>query len=267
MNVIKRSKKKFAASDRVLLGKTGIEVSRLAIGSGTYGGGKQSRQTQMGLKAFTYLILHAYERGITFWDAADQYGSHSFFKNALNYIQREEVAILTKSVTGRDPVEIHNDIERFRVEMDIDYIDIFLLHGVTDASWNLKMQKAMEIISKAKADGVVRAQGVSCHSLGALQTAVDCPWTDVIMVRINHAGSNMDSSPSKVVPILWRGHQTGKAIVGMKILGCGDLSSQIDLALQFILNLDCIHAFTVGFESGSELDDLLKRCATLGQSE
>ena len=251
--------KQFAANDRVLLGRTGIEVSRLALGSGTDGVGKRSRQTQMGMKAFTSLILHSYERGITFWDVADQYGSHPFFKNALNQIPREKVVILTKSVTGRDHAGMRRDIDRFRKELNTDYLDILLLHGVTGARWDVKLQKTMEILSKAKEEGAIRAHGISCHSLGALQRAANSPWTDVIMVRINHAGSQMDSSPHEVVPILWKAHEAGKGIVGMKILGCGLLSSQIDRALRFILSLDCIDAFTIGFESESELDDLLKR--------
>ncbi|MFP3868601.1 MAG: aldo/keto reductase [Desulfobacteraceae bacterium] len=248
-----------SARDRVLLGNTGIEVSRLALGSGTDGVGMQSRQTRMGRQSFVSLILHGYERGITFWDAADQYGSHPFFKEALNHIPREKVVILTKSVSKRDPAGMRRDLDRFRTELDTDYIDMVLLHGLKEARWDLKFHKTMEVLSKAKAEGLIRAQGISCHSLAALQRAVDCPWTDVVMVRINHAGSHMDSSPAQMVPILGRAHRAGKGVIGMKILGCGLLSSQIEPALRFILNLDCIDAFSIGFENKAELDDLLTR--------
>ncbi|MBW1990807.1 MAG: aldo/keto reductase [Deltaproteobacteria bacterium] len=249
----------FSAADRVVLGGTGIEVSRLAIGSGTNGGGQQSRQTRLGLPAFTSLILRAYERGITFWDAADQYGSHPFFKKALEQIRREEVVILTKSITGRDPAGIRQDVDRFRQELDTDYIDILLLHGLTEADWEGKYWKALEFLAQAKEKGIIRAHGVSCHSLAALQKAAAIPWTDVIMARLNYAGCHMDGAPREVVPLLQSAHRAGKGIVAMKILGCGLLARRLEAALQFVLGLDCLDAFSVGFESQAELEDLLHR--------
>lgn len=250
--------KGFNAHDRVILGKTGIETSRLALGSGTIGGRKQSNQTRLGMETFVSIIRHGYERGITFWDSADSYGSHSHFKEALKYIPREKVVILTKT-TSRNASNMKKDIERFRNELGTDYIDIILLHYMTRDNWTETMNGVMEVLTEAKESGIIRAHGASFHSLGALKSAVKSPWTDVILARINHAGSHMDSEPGKVIPILKEGNISGKSILGMKIIGEGDLRNQIDKPLNFVLNLEFVDAITIGFESTSELDDVIKK--------
>ncbi len=250
--------KGFAAHDRVILGKTGIETSRLALGSGTIGGRKQSNQTRLGMEKFVSLIRHGYERGITFWDSADQYGSHSHFKEALKYIPREKVVIQTKT-TSRSASNMKTNIERFRQELGTDYIDIVLLHCMMNENWTETMNGVMEVLAEAKENGIIRAHGASFHSLGALKSAVKSPWTDVILVRINHAGSHMDSEPGKVIPVLKEGKTSGKSIVGMKIVGEGDLRNQVGKSINFVLNIGFVDAFTIGFESISELDDVIKK--------
>lgn len=250
--------KGFNAQDRIILGKTGIETSRLALGSGTIGGRKQSNQTRLGMEKFVSIIRHGYERGITFWDSADSYGSHLNFKEALKYIPREKVVILSKT-TSRNASNMKKDLERFRNELGTDYIDIILLHFMSRNNWTETMKGVMEILAEAKESGIIRAHGASFHSLGALKSAVKSPWTDVILARINHTGSHMDSEPKNVIPVLKEGNISGKSILGMKIVGEGDLRNQVGESINFVLNLELIDAFTIGFESISELDDAIKK--------
>lgn len=258
--ILQSSQKHFAANDRVLLGKTGIETSRLALGSGTVGGNKQSNQTRLGTEKFVALMRHGFDRGITFWDAADQYGSMPYFREVLKYVPRDKVTILTKS-NSRDADGMKQDIERFRKELGTDVIDVLLLHCVTEDGWTKKLQKTMDVLSDAKEKGIIRTYGCSCHSVDALQDAVKSPWTQFILARVNHAGSRMDAEPSKVVPVLKEGHEAGKVIMGMKIIGQGDLKNQIDQSLKFVLNLGFVDAMTVGFESIKEMDDVIERIA------
>ncbi len=96
-NVFGNKKKKYA-NDVVTLGNTGIKISRLAIGTGSNGWGGSSNQTRkLGIKGLSGLLNHAYDRGVYFWDSADQYGSHPHLKEALKTIPREKVVILTKT--------------------------------------------------------------------------------------------------------------------------------------------------------------------------
>jgi len=254
--------KRFAASDRVTLGKTGIVTSRLALGSGTNGIGGSSKQTRMGVEKFGSIIRHGFEQDIVFWEAADQYGSHKCFRHALKDIPREKVVILTKS-TSRDPGGMQKDIERFRKELETDYIDILLFHCLFAGNWPEKMGPTMEVISEAREKGILRSFGISCHTLEALKAAAADPWTEVILARLNHAGVSMDAEPEKVVPVLAEAHKNGKSVLGMKLIGVGRIKDQIDRSLQFVLGQGFVDAFTIGFESTGELDQMIGKIAAV----
>ncbi|HPQ17607.1 MAG TPA: hypothetical protein PLP04_20440, partial [Bryobacteraceae bacterium] len=78
---------KKSASDRVKLGPAQVEVSRLAMGTGTNGYGGSSNQTRkLGLSGVADLLQAAYDQGITFWDAADQYGTHPHLREGLKRV-------------------------------------------------------------------------------------------------------------------------------------------------------------------------------------
>ncbi len=257
------------ASDRILLGPAQVSVSRLAMGTGTSGWGGRSNQTrQLGVRGAADLLRLAYDQGVTFWDSADQYGSHPLLREALKSgggIPREKVTILTKTV-ATTAKEMRADLDRFRRELGTDYIDILLLHCLTDPDWPERKKAAMDVISEARERGIVRTHGVSCHSLGALQTAARTPWVQVDLARINPAGVVMDADPATVLGVLREMKAAGKGVIGMKILGAGQLRGRVDEALRYALSLsqDCVDCFTIGSESAAEFVDLTKRIAAAG---
>jgi aryl-alcohol dehydrogenase-like predicted oxidoreductase len=246
---------------QVTLGNTGIRVSRLCIGTGTNGWNKESNQTRLGFDRLVDLLCYAHDRGITFWDLADQYGTHPHAAAALRRVGRENVVFTTKTVS-RTPAEIHQDLDRFRRELDTDTLDIVLLHCLTDPEWVGKLGSVMDALSKAKERGILRAVGVSCHNFGAFQAAAECDWVEVVLARINYAGVIMDASPDEVIPVLERMHRQGKGVYGMKVMGCGQLADDPARAIQFALNLDCLDAIVLGMEDERQVDqniDLLRR--------
>src|SRR6185437_1712035 len=84
--------RKKSATDRIKLGPKKIELSRLALGTGS------SDQTRkLGYKGFADLFRAGYDQGINFWDSADQYGSHTYVREALKSVPREKVVILSKT--------------------------------------------------------------------------------------------------------------------------------------------------------------------------
>lgn len=261
-SLLAATERRFAADDQVTLGKTGLVASRLALGSGTVGVNGESNQTRMGVDNFVRIIRHGFERGITFWDTADQYGSHSSFREALKYVPREKVVILTKSNTS-DAGRMKQDIERFRKELGVDYIDILLLHCMTEGNWPEKMKPVMDVLGENREKKIVRACGVSCHRVSALQAAARDPWTDLILARLNHAGAAMDAAPDKVTPVLREGNRNGKSIMAMKIVGVGQLRDQIDQSLNFVLAQGFVDALTIGFESTQELDQMIRKIAAV----
>jgi len=252
--------RKFTAADTVTLGKTGITTSRLAMGTGTVGSGHHSHQTALGVKGLSDLLRNGHDNGLRFFDAADAYGSHPHVAEALKHLPRDQVTILTKT-WARDPAEARADLDRFRKELGTDYLDICLMHCLTEADWTERYRGVMDVFSEAKEKGIIRAQGCSCHSIEALRAAAKSPWVEVDLVRINPIGSHMDADPDTVVSVLREMKAAGKGIVGMKILGQGDLRGRQDEALKYALSLGVLDAFTIGAESKSEQEDLIRRIA------
>ena len=257
---------------RVTLGATGVETTRLAQGTGVSGGNRQSNQTRMGFEGLVKLFHHAYDRGIRFFDLADLYGTHLYFREALRTIDRDEVAILTKvwwrydgpEDETADAARVHAlraAVERFRHELTTDYLDVVLLHCLTDKRWTEQMTPYMETLDELKEAGRIKAVGVSCHDFGALQTAAASPWVDVILARINPKGVRMDASTDEVVAVLRQAKAAGKAIIGMKIFGEGQLADQREACMQFAQGLEFLDAMTIGFEKPAQIDDVLRLMA------
>jgi aryl-alcohol dehydrogenase-like predicted oxidoreductase len=245
--------------DRVKLGNTGIEMSRMAMGTGTNGFGGASNQTrQLGIKGVSDMLRAAKDDGINFWETADQYGSHAHVGEALKKVKREEVVILTKT-NSKTYEDVKKDLDRFRLELGTDYLDIILLHAVTDPQWNQNMKGAMEALAEAKEEGILRAHGISCHSIGALETAADESWVDVDLARFNPGGARMDADVPTVTKVLTRMKKNGKAIIAMKVYGCGELLHMKDECLQFQTGSGLADAFTMGFESIEQLKDIQAR--------
>jgi len=251
--------KKLYPQDRVQLGSTGIEMSRVAMGTGTRGFGGASNQTrQLGIKGVSDLLRAAYDEGINFFETADQYGSHPHLKEAMKKIDREKLVILTKT-NSTTYQNVKSDLERFKNELGTDYFDIVLLHAITDPAWNKNMKGAMDALSEAKEEGTIRAHGISCHSIGALETAADEPWVEVDLARYNPGGIAMDADVPKVQEVLTRMKKNGKAIIGMKVYGRGQLADKKDECLEFQTGSGLTDHFTLGIESYEQLQDILKR--------
>jgi aryl-alcohol dehydrogenase-like predicted oxidoreductase len=252
--------RKFSASDTVTIGKTGIRTSRLAMGTGTVGVGHHSHQTDLGVAGLSALLLNGYDNGLRFFDAADSYGSHPHVAEALKHVPRDKVTVLSKT-WARDPATARADLDRFRKELGTEYLDICLMHCVTEGDWTERYKGVMDVLSEAKEKGIIRAHGCSCHSIEALRAAAKSPWVEVDLVRMNPIGSHMDADPETVASVIREMRAAGKGIIGMKILGQGDLRGRQDEALKYALSLGLLDAFTIGAESRAEQQDLMWRIA------
>jgi 1-deoxyxylulose-5-phosphate synthase len=246
-------------TDRVKLGPAGVELSRLAMGTGTNGVGGSSNQTRkLGVGGLADLFRAGYDQGVTFIDSADQYGTHPHVKEALKALPREKVTLLSKTHASTEK-EMRADLDRFRRELGTDYIDILLLHCMLDGNWPERKKGAMAVISEAREKGIVRTHGTSCHTIEALRTAAKNPWVQVDLARINPAGVAMDADPATVISVLKEMKTAGKGVIGMKIFGAGKLRNKTEECLQFALSLDCVDCFTIGAESRDEQADILKK--------
>lgn len=251
----------------VTLGRTGIKTTFLGMGTGFSGGNRSSNITRAGVAES--LIRAAYEKGIRFFDCADSYGTHPFAAAALKGFPREKYTIFTKmwveqgGVPEPERPEADVVIERFRKELNTDYIDLVQIHCMTDALWTDKQKRQMDKLENLKAKKIIRAHGVSVHSLEAMEAAADSPWVDVVHVRINPFGEAMDKKdPALVIPIIEKLHKSGKGVIGMKLIGNGNFrndSEKIDASLKYVLGLGTVDLITVGFENPEQIDNYLSR--------
>jgi aryl-alcohol dehydrogenase-like predicted oxidoreductase len=246
------------AADVVMLGATGIQVSRLALGTGTHGFGHNSDQTRLGAAGLVGVLRHGLDQGLNFWETADQYGAHGHLKRGLCEVGRNKIVLLTKT-HAKTAEEAEADLMRFLEELGTDHIDIVLLHNMQSASWATERSGAMEYLERAKQKGIIRAHGVSCHTLGALRLAARTPWVDVDLARINPAGAHMDAEPETVIEVLNAMKRAKKAVIGMKILGQGALKDRLDAAVSHAVGLDALDAFTIGFTSRAQVSDMIRR--------
>ena len=247
----------------VALGNTGLTVPVMAMGTGTTGWGGSSNQTRMGMDAFVKLAKNAYNRGMRFYDMAEAYGSHRFVAQAIKGIPREDITLLTKitSSGGLSAGATRQKLNSFCKEVGTEYFDIVLMHYMTSGGWASSRQGAMEGLARAKQDGLVKAAGISAHSLDALRDAADSPWVDVILARINPFGAHMDGSVNAVKEVLGRARNNGKGIIGMKIFGEGSRvkDDEREQSLRFALTESNIHAMTIGYQSIAQMDDSVSR--------
>ncbi|HWX19881.1 MAG TPA: aldo/keto reductase [Candidatus Binatia bacterium] len=252
----------------VPLGKTKVKVSRFCLGTGVHGGNRQSNATRMGKEKFEALIQGAHDRGVRLFDLADLYGTHPYLIPALKGVPRDKIGIISKiwfqsgGIPDKERPDADVVVQRFLKEIGTDYLDLVLLHCVQSATWPEELGKQMDILAQLKEKGMIRAHGVSCHSIAALEAAANEPWVDSVHARINPYGMSMDGPPEKVVPVLKKLHDAGKAVVGMKIIGEGRLRNDEDKrdeSARYVLGLGCVDVLNVGFEKVEEIDDFAAR--------
>ena len=256
------------AVDQVTLGKTGLRLSRLGVGTGTRGG---MIQRELGQDEFTRLIRYAYDQGITYIDTAENYKTHTMVREAIKGLPREKLFIQSKMPgVPEKPLEV---LDRYRKELGVDYIDSLLVHAARRADWYEERKRLLDAFEEAKAKKIIRAHGVSCHSLPALRKAAELDWVDVNLVRVNPQGAHIDtpdtgrrvsSDASHLPPVLEQikvMHENRHGVIGMKLIGNGDFTDSEDRekSIQFAMQPGLVDAAAIGFKSPAEIDEAIKR--------
>jgi predicted aldo/keto reductase-like oxidoreductase len=255
--------------DIVRLGDTGLQVSRIAFGTGSVGYDKSSNQTRLGMEKFVALARHAYSRGIRFFDMGDSYGSQPFVGQAIKTLPREKLTLMSKIWAEDDSKnkagEIPKTIDRILKEVGVSYLDILILHCQMKGGWTRQRRQSLDAFSKAKQEGKVKAVGVSCHNWDALVEAVESPWADVIMARINPFGQMMDNKPDVVKALLQKAIKNGKGVIAMKIFAEGKRikDAEREKSIQYALQEVGVSCMTLGMESFAQVDDAVERVMRL----
>jgi predicted aldo/keto reductase-like oxidoreductase len=254
------------AVDQVTLGKTGLKLSRLGVGTGTIGG---NVQRGLGHEGFNRLLRYAYDQGITYFDTAQSYGTHEWVREAIKGLPREKLFIQSKMPGLPDkPLEV---IDRYRKELDTDYIDSLLMHCMVKRSWPDDQKRLMDAFEEAKAKKLIRAKGISCHSLPALGRSTETDWVEVQLVRVNPQAKHTDGPAetgdrpgNDIQPVLKEikaMRQKGKGIIAMKLIGNGDFTQPEDReqSIRFAMQCGLLDAAVIGFKSSAEIDEAIAR--------
>jgi predicted aldo/keto reductase-like oxidoreductase len=262
------AKRKPTAVDQVTLGKTGLKLSRLGIGTGSNSG---SVQRALGADGFNRLINYAYDQGITYIDTAESYRTHPMVRDAIKGLPREKLFIQSKMPgVPEKPLEV---LDRYRRELGVDYIDSLLTHCAVTADWDDERRRVMDALEEAKDKKIILSHGVSCHSLPALRKAAELDWVDVNLVRINPQGAHIDTPAEtwnatgdksylpnvlKQIKIM---RQNNHGVIGMKIIGNGDFTDPEDRekSIRFTMQSGLTDAVVIGFKSPAEIDEAIKR--------
>lgn len=255
-------------ADQVPLGRTGLKCSRLGMGTGSHSG---QVQKALGKDGFTRLVHYAFDHGITYFDCAQSYATFEWIGDAIKGLPREKVFLQSK-IGGR-PEQILDQIDRHRKVFDTDYVDSLLVHCMVKDGWTGAWQRIMDAFDEAQQKQWIRVKGVSCHSLPALRTAVESPWTQVHLVRLNPQGAHMDtpaevgeakSDASHVPPVaeqIRAARARGRGVLGMKLIGDGDFTRAEDReqAMQYAMKSGLPDAVVIGFKSAAEIDESIER--------
>lgn len=236
--------------DRVVLGNSGIEVSRLCFGSLTM----TPFQANLSIEEGAYLIEYAYDRGINFLDTAEIYDNYEYVKEALKGIQREAYVIASKTYAYTKAMA-QNSLDLALKEINTDYIDIFLLHE-QESTYTVKGHyEAIEYFMKAKDQGKIRSFGISTHRVSGVSAAKDYKDIEIVHPIVNRDGigihdGNIDHMLREIKDI----HSMDKGIYAMKPLGGGHLIKDIEEAFRFVKGIPFIDSIAIGMQSKDEID-------------
>jgi len=259
----------FDPLQKIKLGKSGIETTLIGIGTGVHAGNRSSFLTKQEKDKSLGLLRYAYDKGFRNFDCADTYGTHWMMAEVLPHMEREILTITSKiwvrggGIPDAERPDANIVVDRFRKELKTDYIDLVQIHCMVDEDWTDSQKKQMDILDNLKSKGIIKAHGVSVHSLLAMKSALKSPWVDVIHVRINPYGIAMDKAePKEIVKVIQQLHDSGKGVIGMKLIGDGQYgndSEKINNTLRFVLGLGSVDMMIIGFEQVEQIDNYLAR--------
>jgi predicted aldo/keto reductase-like oxidoreductase len=253
------------ATDWVTLGKSGVKVTRLAFGTGSFSG---QVQRDLGQEQFTRLVRYAYERGIRFFETSETYGEmHKMLGVALKGIPRENYRLMSK-VTTRPGVDPQKKIDELRRLANTAYFDVMLLHWQHTSTWPADSSRWQDGILEAQSKQAVVSHGASVHGLPALRQVLGNKWLDIAMIRMNHKGTRMDAEDyntdglgnvGEVVTHVNQIRKQGMGVISMKLAGEGTFNrADRRAAMRFAFRNASVDCVTVGYKNAAEIDEAIQ---------
>src|SRR5579872_5490004 len=256
---------KRTATDLVTLGKSNLQVTRLAFGTGSNNG---HVQYALGQAEFNKLVAHAYERGIRFFETSESYMTPAMLGEALKPFPRESYVLMSK-VTTDEGVDPRQRFDEMRRTSKTEYFDIMLLHWQHDDKWVSTTSRWQDGILAEQERKTIRTRGASVHGLPALRQMPGNKWLQIAMIRMNHNGTRMDGPTyadynypdhvSEVVDHVKQVKSEGMGVISMKLIGDGTFTQHSDrqVAMRFAFQNAGVDCVTVGFKNTREVDEAI----------
>jgi aryl-alcohol dehydrogenase-like predicted oxidoreductase len=253
------------ATDWVTLGRSGVKVTRLAFGTGSFSG---QVQRDLGQDGFTRLVRLAYDRGIRFFETAESYGEmHRMLGVALKGLPRDSYRLMSK-VTTRQGVNPQEKFDELRKLANTEYFDVMLLHWQHTATWPADTSRWQDGILEAQSKKAIVSHGASVHGLPALRQVPGNKWLDIAMIRVNHRGIRMDAEDyntdglgnvTEVVNHVQQVRKEGMGVVSMKLVGEGTFNREDrKAAMRFAFKNAGVDCVTVGYKNPAEIDEAIE---------
>lgn len=230
------------------LGKTNLIVSELCFGSLTIG----PLQANLDLVQGTAVVERAFSQGVNFIDTAELYETYPYIKGTLKRYPNTIVSSKSYAYTY-DAMEksVHNACK----SIGRNYIDIFSLHEQSSRLTLKGHLPALEYLVRAKEQGLVRAIGVSTHTVEVVRAIGLYDEVDIVHPIINERGLGIvDGTTEEMLRAIEFAYDMGKGIYAMKALAGGHLSDCSEQAFRWIRQQKNISAVAVGMQNFSEVD-------------
>lgn len=209
--------------EKIVLGNTGLEVTRLGFGGIPIQRVDEAQAVEV--------VLHAVEKGIDFIDTSRMYTtSESSIGKALKQTDKK-VVIATKSM-NRSMDGIQRDIEVSMKNLQVDYIDLYQCHAVSNEDEYERVtysNGALNGLRKAKEQGLIGHIGITGHNLDIMEKIIDNGLFETIMICFSFLEPK---AKEKVIP---KALEKNIGILAMKPFSGGVIEAP-EVALKWVLS-------------------------------
>ena len=237
------------------LGHTDLLVSAAGFGVLPMG----PSQLALPLEEGAALLGYALDHGINFIDTAQYYRTYPYIRKALEGRDASGLVLCSKSLCD-DYDDMMEAIREAEIEMGRP-ADIFLMHEVRSGQLE-ERSGAWQALRDAKANGLVKAIGLSTHHVDIAEAAAGLEDLDVVFPLFNYAGLGIRhgdrfASADEMLAAIRKCKAAGKGIFAMKAFGGGSLTAHYQQALDYVFSCPELDSVMIGFGKTAEVDDLL----------
>ena len=197
---------------KIILGRTGAEVSAISLGTWSYGGANKSGKLPVGWAGQSdddskLALKRAWELGINHWDTADVYGngrSEQMIGSMWGFIPRKDIFIATKVGWDRGHQKhwynidvMRQNMERSLINLKTDCVDLMYLHHCNFGENEEYFDEAIDVIRQFKEEGKTRFVGLSDWSSKKIMQFIERCDPDVVQPLRNVMDDTYESSGLK----------------------------------------------------------------------